>query len=378
MIVFYHKVKIRTSSIYSLLCKLHREKKRTLLKALTLQRMFSLKDMPASMTTLFSAYASITTFLMLIRTLVNELLPSEIRSYLLSLFHYFFTTPSSSNQLTLIIDQESRFTHNQIYEAATVYLRTKTSPSTERLKVSKTTRQKNVTVSIVKGETIIDFFENFELKWKYSSEREHEHEPEKTFFELSFDNKFKETVMGSYLPHVLATWVEIKEKEKVVKLYTRNYNGGDDDEYGSRRGWGSINLEHPVTFEKLAMDPELKQGIMDDLDRFVRRKKYYKSVGKAWKRGYLLYGPPGTGKSSLIAAMANYLKFDIYDLELSQVYNDSNLRRILMSTSNRSILAIEDIDCSVVQDRENGSEDHQDSNTNNKVCVLLLFQVLIN
>ncbi len=133
-----------------------------------------------------------------------------------------------------------------------------------------------------------------------------------------------------------------------------------------------------MTFEKLAMDPELKQGIMDDLDRFVRRKKYYKSVGKAWKRGYLLYGPPGTGKSSLIAAMANYLKFDIYDLELSQVYNDSNLRRILMSTSNRSILAIEDIDCSVVQDRENGSEDHQDSNTNNKVCVLLLFQVLIN
>ncbi|KAL2898704.1 hypothetical protein RDABS01_006847, partial [Bienertia sinuspersici] len=34
-------------------------------------------------------------------------------------------------------------------------------------------------------------------------------------------------------------------------------------------------------------------------------------IGRAWKRGYLLYGPPGTGKSSLIAAIANYLKFDI-------------------------------------------------------------------
>ena len=48
--------------------------------------------------------------------------------------------------------------------------------------------------------------------------------------------------------------------------------------------------------------------VKDDLDSFIRRKEMYKKVGKAWKRGYLIYGPPGTGKSSLIAAMANYLK----------------------------------------------------------------------
>ena len=73
--------------------------------------------------------------------------------------------------------------------------------------------------------------------------------------------------------------------------------------------------------------------------------------------------------------MANYLKFDIYDLELSQVNDDSDLRRILMSTSNRSILAIEDIDCSVTeQDRENGTEDHhQNSKTNSKVLRCLIF-----
>lgn len=61
----------------------------------------------------------------------------------------------------------------------------------------------------------------------------------------------------------------------------------------------------------------------------------------------MLYGPPGTGKSSLIAAMANYLKFDIYDLELTNVRRDSDLRRLLLRTANRSILVIEDIDCSV-------------------------------
>ncbi|PKI30962.1 hypothetical protein CRG98_048647, partial [Punica granatum] len=58
------------------------------------------------------------------------------------------------------------------------------------------------------------------------------------------------------------------------------------------------------------MEPEQKEALKEDLVRFLSRKEFYKRVGRAWKRGYLLYGPPGTGKSSLVAAMANYLKFD--------------------------------------------------------------------
>lgn len=111
--------------------------------------------------------------------------------------------------------------------------------------------------------------------------------------------------------------------------------------------WSSVNLEHPATFETLAMEPDLKSSVIDDLNRFVRRKDFYKRVGRAWKRGYLLYGPPGTGKSSLVAAIANYLKFDIYDLQLANIYRDSDLRKLLLGTANRSILVIEDIDCSV-------------------------------
>ncbi|KAM2980218.1 hypothetical protein FF2_011689 [Malus domestica] len=40
------------------------------------------------------------------------------------------------------------------------------------------------------------------------------------------------------------------------------------------------------------MDPKLKEELINDLDRFVKRKEFYGRVGKAWKRGYLLYGPP--------------------------------------------------------------------------------------
>ncbi|KAL4322619.1 hypothetical protein AHAS_Ahas14G0228600 [Arachis hypogaea] len=141
-------------------------------------------------------------------------------------------------------------------------------------------------------------------------------------------------VLGSYFPYILQKAKDIEEEKKTVKLHTIDYNGTDY--------WNSIVLNHPSTFDSIAMEPEIK-----DLNLFLRRKEYYKRVGKAWKRGYFLYGPPGTGKSSLIAATANYLRFDIYDLDLKEVQFNSDLRRLLIGTGSKSILAIEDIDCSV-------------------------------
>jgi chaperone BCS1 len=95
------------------------------------------------------------------------------------------------------------------------------------------------------------------------------------------------------------------------------------------------------------MDPEKKKEIMEDLIDFANGQSFYHKTGRAWKRGYLLYGPPGTGKSSMIAAMANFLGYDIYDLELTEVHNNSELRKLLMKTSSKSIIVIEDIDCSI-------------------------------
>ena len=166
---------------------------------------------------------------------------------------------------------------------------------------------------------------------------------EKCFYELSFPKKHQDIVLASYVPLVLEKAKALRDQQRVLKMYTLNNSSHARD----GANWESINLEHPATFETLAMDPDLKSSVIEDLNRFVRRKEFYKKVGRAWKRGYLLYGPPGTGKSSLVAAMANYLKFDIYDLQLANIFRDSDLRRLLLATANRSILLIEDIDCSV-------------------------------
>ena len=62
---------------------------------------------------------------------------------------------------------------------------------------------------------------------------------------------------------------------------------------------------------------------------------------------YLLYGPPGTGKSTMIAAIANFLNYDIYNLELTTVKDNSELIKLLLETTGKSIIVIEDIDCSL-------------------------------
>jgi SpoVK/Ycf46/Vps4 family AAA+-type ATPase len=95
------------------------------------------------------------------------------------------------------------------------------------------------------------------------------------------------------------------------------------------------------------MDRYEKEAIMDDLTAFQRAKDYYTRAGKAWKRGYLLYGPPGTGKSTMIAAMANFMDYDVYDLELTAVKNNTELRKLFIETKGKSIIVVEDIDCSV-------------------------------
>ncbi|KAG6645689.1 AAA-ATPase At2g18193-like [Carya illinoinensis] len=320
--------------------------------------MFTPNEISTSASTLFSAYASLAASMMLVRSMANELIPPQLRSYLFSAFSYFFTPLSST--LTLVIDEHCSMVRNQVYDAAEVYLRTKISPNTDCLHVSKTQRQKHLDFAIEKGEEITDTFENLQLIWRFvCTEPKNQYSSERRCYELVFNKKFKDKVFDSYLPYVLLRAKAILEEQKEVKLYNRDCPYGDED--GSGGGmWGSINLEHPSTFDTLAMDPELKKFIIDDLDRFVRRKEFYRKVGKAWKRGYLLYGPPGTGKSSLIAAMANYLKFDIYDLELTSIFSNSDLRRVLLSTNNRSILVIEDIDCSVeIQDRQNQGDEYQ-------------------
>ena len=213
----------------------------------------------------------------------QELIPCVVKNYLVSICGKYLFTP----QLSLLIEEKCDISSNQIYEAAATYLRSKIGDSSNlnHLRVSKTSRQQGLTADIVIGQSVMDSFQDINwLKWKLCAKKKNKDgDVLLTYFELSFEKKFKEVMLNSYLPHVISCSKVIQEARRVVKLYSCDIDGVQ-----TGREWYSIIIEHPATFEKLAMDPETKRRLIDDLDRFVKRKEWYKKVGRAWKRQYNL------------------------------------------------------------------------------------------
>lgn len=100
---------------------------------------------------------------------------------------------------------------------------------------------------------------------------------ERRFYRVSFHCRFRKSVLEEYLPYVIEQGRNVIAKKRQRRLFTNNPFPDS--------GWSHVAFQHPATFDTLAMDPTLKQTIIDDLDTFKKRKDYYAKVGKSWKRG---------------------------------------------------------------------------------------------
>lgn len=314
----------------------------------------------ATAKTVFSTAVSIAASAVLVRTIANDLVPDALRDYLSTSFSALFARLSSD--VTVVVDEFEGFVSNKMFKAAEIYVGglSQVAASTRRLRVGWPEDEDSdaLQVTMESSEEVVDVHEGVRYTWRLvlcqqnaalSSRRRQgnygyygEAAPlrQERSFEVSCHKRHKEACLKSYLPHVLERSKAMREEERTRNLYSNEY-----------QDWRKATLRHPATFATLAMEEDMKRAVVEDLERFVRRKEYYRKIGKAWKRGYLLYGPPGTGKSSLIAAMANFLRFDVYDLGLSEVNSNSELRTLMMSTTNRSILVVEDIDCAMAMQK---------------------------
>ncbi|ESQ54718.1 hypothetical protein EUTSA_v10024942mg [Eutrema salsugineum] len=298
----------------------------------------------------WTSLASLLGVLAFCQSLMNSVFPPELRFAFLKLFNRFFQLFSSFCYFD--ITEIDGVNTNELYNAVQLYLSSSiSSVSGNRLSLTRAINSSSITFGLSNNDSIVDTFNSVTVVWEHIVTQRQTQTfawrpmpEEKRGFTLRIKKKDKNLILDSYLDYIMEKANEIRRKNQDRLLYT-NSRGGSLDSRGLP--WESVPFKHPSTFDTLAMDPVKKKQIMEDLKDFAKCQSFYQKTGRAWKRGYLLYGPPGTGKSSMIAAMANYLGYDIYDLELTEVKSNSELRKLLMKTSSKSIIVIEDIDCSI-------------------------------
>ncbi|XP_030544237.2 AAA-ATPase At5g57480 [Rhodamnia argentea] len=297
----------------------------------------------------WTSLASLLGVLAFCQSLLQVVFPPELRFASLKFLNRALTCFSSYCYFD--ITEIDGVNTNELYNAVQLYLSSFVSASGSRLSLTRAVNSSATTFGLSNNDCIDDVFDGVAVQWEHVVTQRQSQTfswrplpDEKRGFTLRIRKRDKDLILDSYLDYIMDKANDIRRKNQDRLLYT-NSRGGSLDSRG--HPWESVPFKHPSTFDTLAMDPDRKTDIMEDLRDFAAGQAFYQRTGRAWKRGYLLYGPPGTGKSSMIAAMANFLGYDIYDLELTEVHSNSELRKLLMKTSSKSIIVIEDIDCSV-------------------------------
>ncbi|KAL5136230.1 AAA-ATPase [Glycine soja] len=218
--------------------------------------------------------------------------------------------------------------HNHLYRKVSLYLHSLPSiEDSDFANLITGKKQNDIVLCLGPNQTIEDHFLGATLFWFNQTGT----------FLLKIRKVDKRRILRPYLQHIHAVADEIDQRGKRDLLLFMNIA----DDY---RRWRSVPFTHPSTFDTVAMEPDLKSKVKSDLESFLRAKQYYHRLGRVWKRSFLLYGPSGTGKSSFVAAMANFLSYDVYDIDLCKISSDSDLKSLLLQTTPKSVVVIEDLD----------------------------------
>ncbi|KAG2679093.1 hypothetical protein I3760_11G035200 [Carya illinoinensis] len=338
--------------------------------------MKKLTFLPGNMVETWTTMGSTIASFMFVWAIIRQYCPYELRQFFKRYIHRFMGYFNPYIRISFHEFRGDRLRRSKAYSNVEAYLSANSSTNAKRLKAEMGRDSSKLVFSMDEYERTTDEFRGVEVRWLSSKVVSQTArltinnfpQPETRLYKLTFHNKYREIIMESYLEHVLRKGKEIRVKNRQRKLYTNT--GHRYCSSHKQTMWSHIVFEHPATFETMAMDRVKKQEIVDDLLTFSKSKDFYKRIGKVWKRGYLLYGPPGTGKSTMIAAISNLLNYDVYDLELTAVRDNIELRKLLIETTSKSIIVIEDIDCSLdltCQRKKKAKKSSEDENIDEKL-----------
>lgn len=136
-----------------------------------------------------------------------------------------------------------------------------------------------------------------------------------------------------------------REKQRRVELFMPAYGW-----------WTNLGEREPRPLTSVFLPANVKEGVILDVEKFLRSKEWYHKRGIPWRRGYLFHGLPGTGKTSLISSLSGHFKLNIYLLNvLNSRINDGEVVSLIANVPPRSIILLEDIDA-VFDKREKTEE----------------------
>jgi chaperone BCS1 len=95
------------------------------------------------------------------------------------------------------------------------------------------------------------------------------------------------------------------------------------------------------------LNPATEHKILKHIEWFKDNKSYFAQHGLTYKTAILLKGPPGTGKTSICRALANYMNYDIFILNMSALCDRGNRLAQLPKIPEKSLILVEDIDKSI-------------------------------
>ncbi|KAK7282536.1 hypothetical protein RIF29_11401 [Crotalaria pallida] len=227
------------------------------------------------------------------------------------------------------------FQENQLYRKIITYLDSLPSvQDSDFTNLFSGPNPSDIFLHLDANQVVHDTFLGARVQWKKISG---DGDSDSAALVLRIRKKDKRRIFRQYFQHILSVADEVDQRRKEIKLYV-NTGAGENSR------WRSVQFNHPASFDTVAMDGELKNKVKSDLEQFLKSKQYYHRLGRVWKRSYLLYGSSGTGKSSFIAAMAKFLNYDVYDIDISKVTDGSDWKTLLMQTTSKSMIVIEDLD----------------------------------